>query len=257
MKIYQSKHNSNLKLVWFNDIVNRPNLAIVLAMMQCYSPDPIYLKYEKLSALSEDELGRRAQENALKFGHFGIMEHAGTGLMFNIANFPHEIPVQHRTHRLASFAVMSQRYTGKHFLKHYEKFGEFSDKFIKKYFYFDVIGQSYSDREGGKYVHTEEIEKWQIANTRQGVLNYCKALAMGIPEEKARRELTQRIKQHYIHSVGNLRAFLHVLSVRSTDDVQIEFRWLSELFMEFYQEYNPYMADIYAKSHYGKNKLTY
>lgn len=254
MKIYESSFNNSLKLIWFNAITNRPNLTAYLAMRQDYSPDPIYLKYDQLVHLSEDELGERVYRLAVKFNHFGVIEH--TGLMFNIVGFPHDVPMQHRTHRVGvSFDVMSQRYTGKHFQEYYEQNnGEFDDNFIKKYFYFDVVGKRYSDREGNQYIHSEAIEQIQIQGIRRQLNDYVKLLHKNVPEERARRLLPQGIRQHYIFSC-NPRSLEHLLDVRTPKDVQFEFRLLTDLFMEFYQDFNPFMAQKYKEKRYQKNKL--
>ncbi len=259
MQIYNSLFDPSIKLIYFNGLQYRPNLVSYLAMRQDYSPDPIYLKYDQFENLTEEELGRRVWDHAVRFNHFGVMEHSG--LVFNVVGFPHDVPMQHRTHRVGvSFDVMSQRYTGKHFYSQYQKDlltatgNIFSDSFIKKYFYLDIMGQSYSNREGTMYVNNREIEQIRIAGIRSQLIIYCQLLEKGVPEERARRDLPQGIRQHYVFSC-NPRSLEHLLDVRTSKDVQFEFRLLSELFMQFYQVFNPVMAEKYQKKRYGKNRL--
>ncbi len=236
MKTYICPHNNSLKLVYFNDIQDRPNLISYLAMKQDYSPDPAYLLYDKYVQLSEEELGERVLRLAVKHRHWGVLEHCGS-LVFNVVGFPHDTSMQHRTHRVGtSFDVMSQRYTGKHFVDEYEKEGKFSDQFIHKYF----------------YVETSDI--LGVNTIRSGLEVYVQKIIAGEKEEAARRLLPQGIRQHYVFSC-NQRSLLHLLDVRLPANAQSEFRWLAELFVDFYKDYNPVLAEFYLTKRAGKNNL--
>ncbi len=237
MKIYTSPHNTSLKLVYFDGVQHRPNLISYLAMKQDHSPDPVYLLYDKYANLSEEELGDHVLKLAVKHRHWGVLEHCG-GLPFNVVGFPHDTPTQHRTHRIGtSFDVMSQRYTGQHFVDNYELNGNFSEEFICKYFYIDK-----SDWSG-------------IQAVRSGLDIYVKKMLEGDKEEVARRFLPQCIRQHYMFSC-NQRSLLHLLDVRLPYDVQPIFRWLADLFLDFYKDYNPVLAEYYVEKRAGKNKLS-
>ena len=79
----------------------RPNLLCYLAMHQDYAEHPTFNDYEKLSQLSEAELGERLIRNCINKKHWGILEHPSITL--NVINFPHSVMVQARTHRGTGF----------------------------------------------------------------------------------------------------------------------------------------------------------
>ena len=255
----------------------RPNLLTYLALHQDYSEVDVASEYEKLSALSEAELGRRVVERCIKYKHWGPLEHPA--ITFNVANFPHNVMVQGRTHRIAcSWDVQSQRYTGKRvislaetlmsLLQTNEKeafklncFGLKGEKrqqakeAIEELFYFRPAERHYLDREGNKYYYTKERRWRHILLAGNNVLEYYSDVKYGgFAPEHARDNLIQGIRQHFVVSF-NARSLLHFCDLRLPKDAQSEIRDLAELIFEEFKLWMPEVAAIYEKKRKGKNLL--
>jgi len=178
--------------------------------------------------------------------HAGPLEHAQ--IVIAIGGFPHDVMVQHRTHRLASFDVQSQRYTGQRVVDMVENQRE-----IEEVFYFRPVGK-YKDRVGHYFEYTDDMRQNDIWNTRQSAITYTNNIALGMPPEMARQYLSQNIRQNYTFSC-NARSILHFFNMRTAKDAQIEIQTLCEyIFIEF-TKWMPELAEYYRNKYWGKSSL--
>ena len=235
---------------------DRPNLLCYLAMHQDYSEDFVAKEYDKLSQLSESQLGDRILRNCLKYQHWGILEHPS--ITFNIINFPHSVMVQARTHRVAvSFDCQSQRYTSQRILRLADQLKETPDDYyqlIEDLFYFRSVG-NYLDREGHKYYYSPEQRDRDILFTKNAIDYYAdKVNSDGHAPEHARDMLTQNIRQHFVVTF-NARSLLHFCDLRLPKDAQPEIRNLAQLIFQEFEKWMPECAQYYRQKRYEKNKL--
>ncbi len=241
---------------------DRPNLLCYLAMHQDYSENFVAQELDKLSQLSEQELGGRIVRNCVNKSHWGILEHPS--ITFNVINFPHSVMVQARTHRVAcSFDVQSQRYTSQRIIKLAEKLAELEQQLttekqlfqlIEAVFYFRAIGH-YFDRDGNKYFYSEQERNKDILFTKKAVDFYAeKVKNIGYAPEHARDTLTQNIRQHFVVTF-NARSLLHFCDLRLPKDAQSEIRNLASLIFQHFQQWMPEIAEVYTKKRLGKNLL--
>jgi thymidylate synthase (FAD) len=233
----------------------RPNLLSYLAMHQDYSEGNVADELEKLSQLSEEELGDRLVNKCLKFGHFGILEHPSITL--NVIGFPHSVMVQARTHRVGiSFDVQSQRYTGERVEKLIKKLPKppFFSEDIAKIFYIRPIGH-YSDRQGNKYYWSCEQSHSQKRKSAEQAFSYVWARNMGVAEEHARDLLPQNIRQDFVVTF-NARSLLHFCDLRLPKDAQLEIRTMAQMVFQKFSLWMPEVAEWYEKNRYGKNRLS-
>jgi thymidylate synthase (FAD) len=233
----------------------RPNLLSYLAMHQDYSENATFDDYEKLSQLSESELGDRLVRNCIKYSHWGVLEHPS--ITFNVIGFPHSVMVQARTHRVGiSFDVKSQRYTGKRIEKlaaeliegregNYEK--------IEKAFYFRPVGKYY-DRENNKYDYGDIVREADLEFTWKAIKKYQGKLNHSYAPEHARDFLPQNIRQDFVVTF-NARSLLHFCDLRIPKDSQLEIQTLAQMLFEKFKEWMPEVAEFYEKTRYGRNKL--
>jgi thymidylate synthase (FAD) len=244
----------------------RPNLLSYLAMHQDYSEENVADELDKLSQLSESELGDRLVKKCLKFGHFGILEHPSITL--NVIGFPHSVMVQARTHRVGiSFDCQSQRYTSERFLKlaedldnyeeEYTKDGDYLRPFdlIEQVFYFRALG-SYYDRVGNKYDYDMFSREKDILATENNLQEYRQNIVnRGFSPEHARDFLFQNFRQDFVVTF-NARSLLHFCDLRLPKDSQLEIRTMAEMLFEKFSEWMPEVAEFYEKNRKGKNKLS-
>lgn len=245
----------------------RPNLLSYLAMHQDYSENATYDDYDKLSQLSESELGDRLVRNCIKYSHWGVLEHPS--ITFNVIGFPHSVMVQARTHRVGiTFDVQSQRYTGKRVYKLGESIDICNDLLkngnikrdleylkdrndaIKKVFYFRPTG-AYTDRNGAKYSYTPEDNLDGVSDL---INSFCVNIDEGYSFEHARDFLPQNIRQDFVVTF-NARSLLHFCDLRIPKDAQLEIRTMAEMLFEKFKEWMPEVAGWYEKNRFGKNKL--
>ncbi len=234
----------------------RPNLLCYLAMHQDYSEDFVAKEYDKLSQLSESELGDRVVRNCIKYQHWGILEHPS--ITFNVINFPHSVMVQARTHRVGvSFDVQSQRYTSQRILSLAQQLKVSPENYtqlIEEVFYFRAVGH-YFDREGKKYYYSPSQRDQDILFTQNAIAFYAdKVNQEGHAPEHARDILTQNIRQHFVVSF-NARSLLHFCDLRLPKDAQPEIRNLGELLFVEFTKWMPEVAAFYSKKRMGKNLL--
>jgi thymidylate synthase (FAD) len=228
----------------------RPNLLSYLAMHQCYSEKVIIDEIEKLSELSESELGKRVVNNCLKFGHYSVIEHPT--ISFCVSGFPHNVMAQATRHRHLSFSVQSQRYTCQRIL---DVSDSFSCDELEKVFYFRPTG-FYLDREGNKYEYSQTDRYEDMRITRQLIEFYEGRIKLdGHAPEHARDLLPQNIRQDFVVTF-NARSLLHFCDLRLPKDAQLEIRTLAQMLFEQFKQWMPSVAEFYEKNRYGKNKLS-
>lgn len=241
----------------------RPNLLCYFAMHQDYSESFVWQEFDKLNSYSEAELGDRIVRNCVNKSHWGILEHPF--ISFNVINFPHSVMVQARTHRIGvSFDCQSQRYTGTRILKLNQSLLEVGKnqhnslekifQLLEEVFYFRPIG-NYLDREGNKYIYSQEARKEDLLFTKQAVEYYAnKVENQGYAPEHARDLLTQNIRQHFVITF-NARSLLHFCDLRLPKDAQLEIGNLASLIFTKFKDWMPEVAEFYAKKRFGKNLL--
>ncbi|QPN67196.1 FAD-dependent thymidylate synthase [Synechococcus sp. CBW1006] len=180
-------------------------------------------------------------------GHFGPLEHAQ--IVLNVGWFPHSVMQQARTHRVGvSFDVQSMRYTGERICRAADGAME-----LEEVFYLRPVG-SYSDRQGKRYLYSEEQRAIDLHLCQQAAERYRDLLASGFAEEHARGILPFDYRQHFVVSFS-LRAFLHFLDLRAKLDAQQEIRALCDLMWPHLERWAPEFADWYAKSRLHKARL--
>jgi thymidylate synthase (FAD) len=223
-----------------------PQLIVMQALRQCYSSTPVL----DLSYMSEAAAGEKVVETLLKGnkGHWSPLEHAHLSL--NVAYCPHDIMQQFRTHRIFSFSVQSFRYTSASFVS-YEN-GDFDS--LEKLVYIRQEG-TYTNRTGKKYQVTYNDRLASLREANQSVLAYQRRLALGVAPEDARGLLPFNIRQHFVVS-ANLRAWLHMLDLRSKADAQPEFQQLASQVCEKLQAWTPEIYQWYADHRKGKAILS-
>lgn len=228
---------------------DRPNLLCYSAMHQDYSEGAVAYEREKLSKLSDEELGRRLVEKCVKFNHWGVLEHPS--ITFNVIGYPHSVMVQARTHRVGvSFDVQSQRYTGQRIVDAVK-----SDKvdISEDLFYFRPIG-TYQDRNGNNYEYDYHDRQTDKHHTECMMIYYHQKLNKGYAPEHARELLPQNIRQNFVVTF-NARSLLHFCDLRIPADAQLEIRDLATNLFDLFKVWMPEVAEHYEKTRYGKNKL--
>lgn len=234
------------------DKTNKPNLLCYLAMHQCVAEKPI--EPESWCSFEEKDFGLRIVNHCLRKGHHSILEHPS--ISFLVQNYPHEVMVQMTRHRMLSFSVQSQRYTGKYLVSLGKKIlnNDFNDSELHKYFYIRPIGE-YKDRTGTYYKQTLESIEYQSKIIRESLLFYTKMVLSNMPLEQARNFLPQGLRQDFIVTM-NPRSLLHFLDLRTPSDAQIEIRDLAFKIFEIFKDWMPEVSDWYEKNRLGKNKLS-
>ena len=234
----------------------KPNLICYDAMHQCYSDDAIYYDRHTYEDLPESVLGTRLVQNCVSHGHFSVLEPAY--FVFNAIGYPHDVIVQARTHRHLSFSVQSQRYTYK---KVYnlgrvllEGRPNLPVALLNDAFYFQTPGKKYYDREGNKYIYSEDDYIDDLNEVARACKIFATRLDKGFAPETARRMLPQNIKQHFVMS-GNARALLHFCDLRLPKDAQSEIRHFASEVFDLFAMHMPEVAQWYKTHRYEKNKL--
>ena len=235
----------------------RPNLLSYLAMHQDYSEGNVADELEKLSQLSEAELGERLVKRCIKFNHWGVIE--GCSISFNCIGFPHSVINQARTHRIGvTWDVQSMRYTGERIVKlvndYPPPFFDYDYNEIFKVFYIRPIG-NYTDREGKKYYWSAEDAHKMRLHAFQTAKYYTQLRKQGVSEEHARDALYYGFRQNFVVTF-NARSLLHFCDLRLPNDAQLEIRTLAQMLFEQFSLWMPQVAQWYQKNRYGKNRLS-
>lgn len=215
----------------------KPQTLSYLAMHSDYSESP-----EVLTSMSESRCGEIVVDKCLKYGHWGVVEHPSLSVM--VEGYPHFVMAQTTRHRLFSFDVQSMRYTGSRMTD--------TSLDIEDLFYFPPVGR-YSTRDGS-YTIEEEDRTNYFKVCRQSVDAYKTLVDRGVPGETARNVLSSGYRQHFVMT-GNLRSWLHFLSVRGTSDVQLETRFMAGQVVEIVKEWCPEIGQWFIDKQFGKNKL--
>lgn len=180
--------------------------------------------------------------------HAGPLEHAQ--IVIAVGGFPHDVAMQHRTHRLASFDVQSQRYTGERVLQ-----AALDHTLIESVFYARPIGK-YHDRQGGKFEYSEKDRKHDLNYFHRAAIMYKIKLDNGMPPEMARHYLPQSIRQNYTFSC-NVRSLLHFFDMRTARDAQLEIQTLCEYVYQEFSAWMPELAEWYKERRWGKSTLSF
>lgn len=219
-----------------------PQQRIFLALHNDYTEDP-----EPTTDLPEDTCGEIAVRRLLKGdrGHYGPLEHAHLTVLLQA---DHDTMMQLRTHRIASFDLQSNRYTGQRFID-----VATGDRKPETVFHFRPPG-NYRDRQGDPYA-------WTMADNIKLRLAYCNACHQyrelrqaGISEEHARQVLPGAFLQHGTVTM-NARSWLHVLDMRLKPDAQYEIRWAMDLLKDAVKGWIPEIAGWYETNRLGKGRL--
>jgi len=236
-----------------------PQYTVYCALHRCYSEEPLNLT----SSLPESRYGEIAVERLLssKRMHAGCFEHPH--ITFEATYFPHDVVVQARTHRLLTFDVQSQRYTGQRivdWVNSWKNEKGTMDRWVElvfepgmQIFYTRPVG-TYVDREGNKYEHTVQDQYDDMYVYVRSAVDYYDRRNKGEPEESARKVLSQGIRQHFVFTL-NARSLMHFLDVRSKADAQFEIQQLCCLMLPHFREWMPEVAAWYEKHRYGKALL--
>lgn len=222
----------------------QPQRTIYAALHQCYSPN--FVCDEQWP--SEEKCGEIIVNRLLTGdkGHYSPLEVAS--ITFACGGFPHDLVQQLTRHRHLSFGVQSFRYTG-------EQVAEVvrGDRDIEDIFYLRPVGE-YTDRQGKRYLYSEDIRAMDKAGCKQIAYDYAAALQLGLSEEHARWMLPYALRQHFVMS-GNARALMHLFDNRMKRDAQLEAQWFCDLLFQRFQEWVPALAQWYLKNRAHKGRL--
>jgi thymidylate synthase (FAD) len=197
--------------------------------------------------LTEAIAGERIVNNCLKYGHWGVIEH--NSLVFMVSGFPHEVMQQLRTHRHASFDVVSGRYTGQRIID-----VALGKRSVEEVYYVRPEGH-YEDRNGAKYFWSEDQRQQDLAELLRHSKRYAMRKSQGLSEEHCRGVNTSySIRQNFVFS-ANARGHMHLAEIRSTNDVQIETRKCSAMMYPHLLEWMPEVFGYHQEKRLGKNKL--
>lgn len=176
---------------------------------------------------------RAVIDNALKFGHWSVLEHASVKL--NFFGFPHDCAMQMRTHQRMATLVQSLRYSD-------ERFSMCADGEIEpqELFYFPP----HTDK------RQEEID---YGHCRKACLNYAKAIENGAKKEDARRFLTANYRQSFTMS-GTFRQWMHMFDQRLLADTQLEARTAATMALDQLRGYSGFF-EWYRDTRAAKNML--
>lgn len=224
-----------------------PQQVIWAAMHQDYSEDLVWDSRDSFP--SEKKAGELIVKHLLlgNRGHYGPLEHPQ--VVVNAGNFPHSTMQQLRTHRLMSFDVQSNRYTGTRICDVVEGKRELEDVF-----YLRPVGK-YTNRQGKRYEYTLEQREQDLAWCLDACKRYAQHLENGMSEEHARGIIPFDVRQHFVLSC-NLRSLMHLLDLRWKKDAQLEAQKFCELLFEHFKAWTPEIAQWYVESRAKKAKLS-
>jgi thymidylate synthase (FAD) len=170
-------------------------------------------------------------------------------MVLMVSGFPHDVMQQLRTHRHASFDVVSGRYTGQRIVDVAK-----GKRTVEEVYYVRPEG-TYEDRQGSKYYWSEEQRQEDIQNALNEAKRYAYRKGQGLSEEHCRQANTSYfIRQNFVLS-NNPRGHAHMSEIRSTGDVQIEARKCISLIYPHLLEWMPEVFTYHKESRLGKNKL--
>jgi len=219
-----------------------PQRRIYLALHNDYSEFPVWD-----TDLPEDRCGEIVVRRLLKGdrGHYGPLEHAHLSVLLQV---DHDTMVQLRTHRIASFDVQSNRYTGQRFID--VASGALP---VQEAFHFRPSG-TYRDRQGDPYPWSEHDNAKLAIVYRNACHQYHELRKQGVSEEHARQVLPGAFLQNVFLTM-NARMWLHLLDVRLKPDAQYEIRWVMELLTGAIRNWIPEIANWYSANRQGRARL--
>ena len=204
-----------------------------------------------ITLLDESVAASRVIKHAVERGHWGILEHPTATLYFK--GYPHSVVQQIRTHRVGlSFDVASFRYISDVLLDTAERVSEGDLSTVDKCFYFRQVG--YYQESGKRFFYSEEQRLKDINHTVETLKAYKERIDSGLGNETSREvTLTYNVIQNFTISF-NLRSMLHLIDLRSTNDVDfITELWAKEL-LGFFELWCPELHEFYMKTRYKKNR---
>lgn len=222
-----------------------PQQLVWQAMHQDYSEEAVFDE----PAPPESKAGEIAVRRLLAGdkGHYGVCEHAQ--ISFATSGFPHSVMQQARTHRIGcSFDVQSGRYTGQRVIDAVS-----GKRSLEEVFYLRPAGE-YRDRQGKRYVYTEDERVEDMLLCAQAASRYAARLEAGFAEEHMRGILPFDIRQNFVVSF-TLRSALHFFDLRSKLDAQEEIRALCELMEPHLEKWVPQIWDWYRGNRLHRARL--
>jgi thymidylate synthase (FAD) len=221
-----------------------PEQVIYQAAKNDYSEIPIH----EQQIPSPDKCGKWIVETLLANdrGHFGPLE--TPSITFSVSGYVHNVIVQARTHRIATFDVQSQRYTGKRVLKVAK-----DELSVEDVFYIRPPGY-YTNRQGKKYDWTLADYNDELDFIYEGCKRYAAKYEKGMCEEHIRDYLAQAIRQNFVCTF-NLRSILHFMDMRSKLDAQLEIQALCAQMAPLLKEWTPNVWNYYEEKRLHKGKL--
>ncbi len=195
----------------------------------------------------------------LKVRHWSVLEFGSVVLHFD--GFPHDTVMQLVRHQDSKPLVQSMRYTGRRMLELAQKDSPYNtietynrDTFaaIDRLFYFQPPG-IYSSRTG-MYEVTDCQKRSYLFRCWQSCNHYADAIANGLPEEAARRELKSGYRQGFTMA-GSIRAVFHWLDQRTLSDTQLEAQTLAWMALDALKVWSPELFEWYVENRAGKNQL--
>ncbi len=223
--------------------IPNPQRTCAIAARSCYDEKNAKKYFEKMN---EVECADWLFDACLQKQHYSPLEHASFTIL--TTNAPHSMVVQIRTHRIINFQVQSMRYTGSRML----------DETIptKDLFYFLPEGVERSTtRDGRAVVENQADVLMMFESTRQ---NYIDLVNRGVPKERARDVLGSGYVQNFVMT-ANLRAIMHLFSMRTPKDAQLECQLFCE---DLYQllikeDWATDLLKWYRTKYWGKSKLAF
>lgn len=224
-----------------------PQQVVWAAMHQDYSEDLVWDGRDKFP--NERKAGELIAKHLLlgNRGHYGPLEHPQ--IVVNAGNFPHSTMQQLRTHRLMSFDVQSNRYTGTRVCDVVEGKRE-----LEEVFYLRPVGK-YTNRQGKRYEYTLEQREQDLAWCAEACKRYAQHLEEGMSEEHARGTIPFDVRQHFVLSC-NLRSLMHLLDLRWKKDAQLEAQKFCELLFKHFEAWTPEIAQWYTENRAKKARLS-
>jgi thymidylate synthase (FAD) len=222
-----------------------PEQVIYQAAKNDYSEEPIH----KQKIPSPSECGEWIVDTLLanERGHYGPLEMPS--ITFSVSGYVHSVIVQARTHRIATYDVQSQRYTGKRVVKVAK--GEIP---VHEVFYIRPPG-FYTNRKGKKYEWTEENYQRKLERILDECKEYSDYYEQGMCEEHIRDYLPQAIRQNFVVSF-NLRSVLHFMDMRAKMDAQLEIQALCVQMEHHLEKWVPNVWNYYAEKRLHKARLS-
>lgn len=225
-----------------------PQQVVWSAMHQCVTP----LSVLDIHPPDEAKAGELIVKHLLAGGrgHYSPFEHVS--ICFGVCS-THSVMQQLTRHRIGwGFSVQSFRYTDPMEMFPGVAMSDLSWDDIEEIFYLRSPGR-YADREGAKFVYTEEMRQRDLALGLQCLIRYEKNRQAGMPPEQARSLLPFDVRQKWVMSC-NARSLMHVLDLRGKKDAQIEIQWLANALLEAFTDWMPETAQWYTENNFMKAK---